>query len=122
MQKFREPFLQILLDKLKDKTDFPTRNDVYIYIQQFFVSNKEYRRRDVDNMAKTMLDLLKNNMYYDDANVKTLLISKEINKQVTQNFAYIAIKKLSGEHNINVLKIAGIERAIMIYNRIKSIK
>ena len=73
-------------------------------------------------MAKTILDLLKGNVYYDDANVKILLISKEINRQVTQNFAYIAIKRLSGDHNVNVLKIAGIERAIMIYNRIKSIK
>ena len=61
LQKFREPFLETLLDKLKDKTDFPTQNDVYIYIQQFFVSNKEYRRRDVDNMANTILYLFKNN-------------------------------------------------------------
>ena len=49
---------------------------------QYFAIEKEYVRRDVDNMAKTILDVLKSRFYRDDSQVKTLLVGKKLEKRV----------------------------------------
>jgi len=113
---FDDEVSDILSRKQKDLGRFPTNNELFVFILQFFVSEQEYRKRDIDNMAKTILDSLKGKFYHDDKQVKTLLISKKIDKRrVPQDFAYIAIKELKTGEDLEILKVAGIHRAITFY-------
>ncbi len=75
---FKQNFLQRVEEVLKDTNQFPTSNEVFVFIIQYFVSGKEYRSRDIDNMAKTILDVLKGRLYKDDRQVKTLLVGKKM--------------------------------------------
>ncbi len=71
-------------------------------------------------MAKSILDILKERFYRDDSQVKTLLVGKKIEKRVPQNFAYIAIKKLSAIQDVDALKISGLERSVTMFQELKS--
>lgn len=119
-------FKQVVGDQLDSELvqneAFPTDGEVFVFIVQYFGSNKEYSRRDVDNMAKTILDLLRNRFYRDDSQVKTLLVGKKIETRVPQNFAYIAIKKLSATQDVDALKISGLERSVTMFQELKSKK
>ena len=117
---FKQNFLKRLEEDLKDKHQFPTSNEVFVFIVQYFVSETEYRSRDIDNMAKTILDVLKERFYRDDGQVKTLLIGKKIEGRVPRNFAYVAIKELKGGRDVDALKISGLERSITLYQELKS--
>ncbi|MDP1710258.1 MAG: RusA family crossover junction endodeoxyribonuclease [bacterium] len=99
---------------------FPSNNEFFIFIVQYFVVEKEYHTRDIDNMAKTILDLLKGKFYQDDGQVKSLLVVKKIEKRVSKNFIYFAIKELKDDRDIDVLKIAGLERSVTLFNELKS--
>ena len=99
---------------------FPTHGEVFVFIVQYFVSEKEYRRRDVDNMAKTILDVLNGRFYRDDSQVKTLLVGKKIEKRVPQDFAYVAIKRLTISQDVDALKISGLERSVTMFQELKS--
>jgi len=108
--------------KLTSSEHFPTDGEVFVFIVQYFASDKEYGRRDVDNMAKTILDVLKNRFYNDDSQVKTLLVGKKLEKRVPQDFAYIAIKRLSSSQDVDALKISGLERSVTMFQELKSRK
>ena len=101
---------------------FPTDGEIFVFIAQYFVAEKEYLRRDVDNMAKTILDLLRGRFYHDDSQVKTLLVGKKIEKRVPQNFAYIAVKKLNATQDVDALKISGLERSVTMFQELKKRK
>lgn len=116
---FKRNFLQRVEEVLKDTDHFPTGNEVFVFIVQYFVSEKEYRSRDIDNMAKTILDVLKKRFYQDDGQVKTLLIGKKMEGRVPRKFAYIAIKELKGGRDVDALKISGLERSVTLYNELK---
>ena len=117
---FKHNFLQRVAVTLKGKSQFPTNNEVFIFIIQYFDSQREYRSRDIDNMAKTILDTLKGKLYQDDGQVKTLLIGKKMEKRVPRNFAYIAIKELKDGRDVDALKISGSERSITLFQELKS--
>lgn len=116
---FKQNFLKRLEEDLKDKHQFPTSNEVFIFVVQYFVSETEYKSRDIDNIAKTVLDILKGKFYKDDGQVKTLLICKKIEHRVPQNFAYIAIKELIGGRDVDALKTSGIERSVTLFQELK---
>lgn len=100
---------------------FPTANQVYVGIIQFYTSYKNnYNKRDVDNMAKTMLDTLKeNNFYSDDSQVRTLLVSKIVDrKRVQQDIGFVYIKILNDGEDIKFAEDI-ILRAVEMYGDIK---
>jgi hypothetical protein len=104
--------------RLKDAPQFPSTKELFVFIIQYFVGEKEYARRDIDNMAKTVLDVLKGRFYNDDSQVKVLLVGKKkIDNRVTQNFAYIAIKELSEGRETDAMKVSGVERAITLFQQ-----
>jgi len=115
---FRD-ILGVELDRqLKDASQFPSSRELFVFIVQYFVAEKEYARRDIDNMAKTVLDVLKGRFYHDDSQVKVLLVGKkEVDNRVTQNFAYIAIKELSAGKEMEAMKVAGVERAVTLFQQ-----
>lgn len=105
--------------EIKDQKIFPSEKEIFVFIIQYFVSNKDYIRRDIDNMAKTILDTINGLIYKDDGQVKTLLVGKKIEKRIPQNFAYIAIKILEKDKDVDALKISGLERSITMFNELK---
>jgi Holliday junction resolvase RusA-like endonuclease len=117
---FKASFAETLDTELKGNNLFPTNNEVFIFIIQYFAAKKEYARRDIDNIAKTILDVLGGRLYRDDSQVKTLLVGKKMEKRVPQNFAYIAIKKLSETRDVDALKISGIERSVIMFQELKN--
>jgi Holliday junction resolvase RusA-like endonuclease len=117
---FKVEFGEHLNTKLADNENFPTDGEVFIFIMQYFIGEKEYTRRDIDNMAKTVLDVLKGRFYNDDSQVKTLLVGKKMDQRIAQNFAYVAIKKLGKDRDADALKIAGIERAVTLFQELKN--
>ena len=106
--------------RLQASEQFPSDGEIFVFIIQYFSVESEYTRRDIDNMAKTILDVLKGRFYRDDSQVKTLLIGKKIEKRVPQNFAYVAIKKLSTTQDVDALKISGLERSVTMFQELKS--
>ncbi|MFA6341120.1 MAG: RusA family crossover junction endodeoxyribonuclease [Candidatus Paceibacterota bacterium] len=94
---------------------FPSKNEIVVFIMQFFLSKKDYESRDVDNMGKTVLDCLKGKLYIDDVQVRTLLISKKMYSRVPSNFVFVAVKELHGETDIDVVKDKLMEQAIILY-------
>ncbi len=110
-------FYKVVKKALEDvnKSDvFPTKDLVFIFILQFFASSKEYDKRDVDNMCKTMLAALKNKLYLDDVQVKTLLISKQIDSRIPADFVYTGIKIVKSKDDTGMVK-TGKSNAIQLY-------
>ncbi|MBI4235143.1 RusA family crossover junction endodeoxyribonuclease [Candidatus Peregrinibacteria bacterium] len=68
---FKNTLLGELKTFLNQNGDFPTQDPVFVYIQQYFNSKKEYDRRDIDNLSKTILDILKLHIFEDDSQVQT---------------------------------------------------
>lgn len=95
---------------------FPSDNMFFVFIIQYFISEKDFRARDLDNMAKTLLDMLKGKFYKDDGQVKTLLVGKKIEKRVPKNFMYFALKEMKDDRDIDALKISGLERSVTLFN------
>lgn len=120
LELFRKKVSDTLKEDSKKLEQFPTKQEIFIFILQYFSSQKEYSSRDIDNMCKTILDLLRDLFYFDDSQVKTLIASKKIDERVPQNFAYIAIKELKNEKDTEILKIAGIERSVILYQELRS--
>lgn len=108
--------------QLKGNEQFPSDGEVFVFILQYFSSETEYIRRDVDNMAKTILDILKTRFYRDDSQVRTLLVGKKIEQRVPQNFAYAAVKKLNKAQDVDALKISGLERSVTMFQELRSKK
>ena len=108
--------------RLAGSEQFPSDGEVFVFIVQYFASENEYRRRDVDNMAKTILDILKSRFYRDDSQVKTLLVGKKLEKRVPQNFAYVAVKRLGASQDVDALKISGLERSVTMFQELKNKK
>jgi len=105
---------------LKGISQFPTKSEVFVFIIQYFAGEKEYLKRDVDNMAKTILDVLKDRLYFDDSQVKTLLAGKKMEKRVSQDFAYIAVKEIKDGREVDAMTISGMERSITLFQELKS--
>ena len=120
LTQFKKTLGQVLDEQLKSNEKFPSDREVFVFIIQYFASKKEYARRDIDNMAKTILDVLKGRFYHDDSQVKTLLVGKKMDQRILQNFAYAAIQKLSSDRDADALKISGIERAVTLFQELKS--
>lgn len=119
---FRNTVVANLDTQLKSDERFPSDGEVFVFIVQYFAGEREYGRRDVDNMAKTILDILKKRFYNDDSQVKTLLVGKKLEKRVPQNFAYVAIKRLGSSQDVDALKISGLERSVTMFQELKSKK
>ena len=119
---FKSTLGSTLDSQLANNQQFPTDGEVFVFIMQYFAIEKEYVRRDVDNMAKTILDVLKSRFYLDDSQVKTLLVGKKLEKRVPQDFAYVAVKHLSSAQDVDALKISGLERSVTMFQELKSKK
>ena len=120
LTQFKKTLGQVLDERLRNDERFPSDREIFVFIIQYFASEKEYTRLDIDNMAKTILDVLKGRFYRDDSQVKTLLVGKKMERRVPQNFAYAAIQKLSSSRDADALKISGIERSVILFQELKS--
>lgn len=122
LTRFKENLKNKITSSIKDQDLFPSNNEIFVFIIQYFIGRADYAKRDIDNMAKTVLDALKELIYTDDGQVKTLLVGKKIERRIPQNFAYIAVKVLGKEQDVDALKISGLERSITMFNELKKQK
>lgn len=120
LKKFKDVLGSQIDKEVSQYKQFPSIHEFFLFVVQYFAVEKDYRHRDIDNMAKTVLDVLKGRFYKDDSQVKTLLIGKKIEGRVPQDFAYFALKELKDGRDLDVLKVAGLERSITLYNDLKS--
>lgn len=93
---------------------FPTKQPVLLVILQFFAEQKEYEKRDIDNMCKTMLAALKNILYEDDSQVKTIVVSKQLDKRIPANFVYVGTKIVSTSDDTGMVN-ASKRDALLLY-------
>lgn len=101
---------------------FPTSKSVFVVIIQFFTSTKNsYKKRDVDNMAKTVLDILEQNRFYmNDSQVRTLLVSKRVDlTNVPQDLGYVYIKELNDGEDVNAIR-PFLNEAMKLYTELKT--
>ena len=112
---FRALVEKTITPEIMNLVVFPSKKEVVIFILQFFLTKKEYESRDVDNLSKTVLDCLKGKLYIDDAQVRTLIVSKKIYSRVPKDFVFIAVKELHGDTDIDVVKDKLIEQAVTLY-------
>ncbi|MDP3646234.1 MAG: RusA family crossover junction endodeoxyribonuclease, partial [bacterium] len=112
---FKAVVEKTITPKIMGLAIFPSKKEVAVFILQFFSSRKEYETRDVDNMSKTVLDCLKGKLYIDDAQVRTLLISKKVSPRVPRNFVLVGVRELHGETDIEIVKSMLMEQAITLY-------
>lgn len=112
---FRKLVKQALTD-VNQSNIFPTKQLVFLLILQFFSDQKEYDSRDVDNMCKMLLDILKGKLFTSDSQVKTLLVSKQIDSRVPVNFFYVGMKMVNISEDTGMIKVSKKE-AIQLYQR-----
>ena len=117
---FKQSTGSMLDEELKGYDQFPSDGEIFIFIVQYFASEKEYQRRDIDNISKTILDVLKGHFYHDDSQVKTLLVGKKQNAKISQDFAYVAIKELKSDKDVDALQISGVERSVTLFQELRS--
>lgn len=107
--------------RLRESSQFPSRGEIFVFIVQYLAGEALFQNRDVDNLAKTMLDLLNGIIYRNDSQVRVLLVvKKRTDNRVTQNFAYVAVKELADGGDMEIVKSAGIERAVTRFQELKS--
>lgn len=104
---------------IKDSKTFPLKGNVLVFIVQYFVSEKSFYSQDVDNMARTILNILKSSgILSDDGQVKTLVFNKRIiDNRIKTKFAYIGIKKLNTREP-KISKVYESERALNVYQQV----
>lgn len=115
LKKFKVSFEERINKTIANQTKFPTDKNVFVFIIQFFNSKQHYDTKDVDNMARTILNCLKGKFYEDDGQVKIFLMIKIMEKRVPKNFAFVGVKELTDGHLHSLIKIAGLESAIVYY-------
>lgn len=120
VKKFKNTLTNLIKSELNNNTSYPTAKEVFIFIVQYFAVKNEYGSRDIDNMAKTVLDTFKGTIYKDDHQVKTLLVTKMMDHRVPQNFTYISVKLLGSTQEVEATKISGLERSVTLFNEQKT--
>lgn len=107
------------LSGLKIPDVFPTENEIFVVVVQFFIGEKEYKNHDIDNICRTVLNNL-NKFVASDRQVKTLLGCKKIKeRRVKENFAYILISALKKDGEAEVMRSKYMENAIQFYESVK---
>ena len=113
VQKFirkYKPYIDIAVKKLTHNK-FPTKEEVFVLVIQFFNAQSQYNSRDIDNIAKTLLDVLKGKIYYNDSQVKILVAVKLIEQRVPDNFAFVGVRALDDWSETTFIKSVGVEAA-----------
>ena len=112
---FRSLVKKTITPEIMSLPIFPSKKEIVVFVIQFFMREKDYGTRDVDNMSKTVMDCLKGKLYIDDVQVRTLLVSKKVSPKVPSNFVFIGIRELHGETDIDVVKSMLMQQAITLY-------
>ncbi len=122
-KEFQEFLADMARDRIKDlnlEEIYPTDEPIYIYIVQHFVSEKKYKSRDLDNIARTILNSFGGVVYKSDVQVKTLLVAKRLkDKKIKDNFLYIVVEKQKIGTDVSVVRWAGIQSAYEHYIKLK---
>ncbi len=83
-----------LKKELAGVISFPTDKEILISIIHGVHSKEEYKRHDLDNRSKTILDALKEVVYIDDSQVSVLWSCKQFLEKEQESYFRLAIKLL----------------------------
>lgn len=114
-QKYLLEFGITIDRKLKTENRLPASGSVYIFIGQLLKSEAIFRTCDVDNMLKSVLDVLKGKCYADDGQVSSLLIAKELESHHQDDFYFIGVKYLGKSSDPGNLNKEGLFEAKQLY-------
>lgn len=92
--EFENTLKNRLKKELANESLFPTKDYVFLSITYGLNSISEYKRLDLDNRAKTILDALKGVIYEDDMQVKVLLTDKIFLENQQENYYTFSVKIL----------------------------
>lgn len=92
---FKEYLQSIAKEKFNDDNIIKMPNDVQVHLS-ISVREERYHEVDVDNLAKTVLDCLKNIAFDDDCQVSSLIVQKHVHPMKTSGIM-IAITKITEE-------------------------
>lgn len=92
VKEFEESLKKELRGLLKDIDIFPTKESVVMTITHGLNSEKEYKKLDLDNRAKTICDALKDAIYQDDNQVNVLLCNKIFLKNTSESYFRFTVK------------------------------
>ncbi|MCX6765764.1 MAG: RusA family crossover junction endodeoxyribonuclease [Candidatus Moranbacteria bacterium] len=95
--KFENELKEDLKKELKNVNIFPTDKNVLVSIVHGINSGTEYKKCDLDNRAKCILDALKGVVYFDDSQVKMLWTHKAFIINSQESFFRISVKILDEE-------------------------
>jgi len=120
-------FKEILQDKIREmikkqglEDQFPTQRPVCLLILQFFIVEKEYAQKDVDNIARSVLNAFEGVIYENDGQVKTLISEKKVNdKLVNENFLYVGVKFQKKESFSRFTKDVATGQAYRLFQKVK---
>jgi len=90
---FKKYLQSIAKEYFKDKNIIKMPNDVQVHLS-ISVTEERYHAVDVDNLAKTVLDCLKNIAFDDDCQVSSLIVDKHIHPMKVSGLL-IAITKIT---------------------------
>ena len=93
--RFENSLKDSLKKNLGENKIFPTAKDVFVSIVHGLNSEAEYKKCDLDNRAKCILDALKTVIYQDDAQVKILWTEKIFLKNEQTSYYRIGVKILT---------------------------
>jgi Holliday junction resolvase RusA-like endonuclease len=90
--------------ELEGVSMFPTKDYVFLSIIYGLNSSNEYKKLDLDNRAKTILDALKGVVYEDDMQVKVLLTDKIFLEDEPESYYQFSVKILDKRSEILLYK------------------
>ena len=102
--KFENILKQDIKNELKDVDQFPTDKEIFIILSYGLHSSHEYKKHDLDNRAKTILDALKGPVYSDDSQVKILFTYKELLDNSQESYYRFSIKILNKTISNKIIK------------------
>jgi len=92
--EFENELKEKIKKELTGVSIFPTKEYVFLSITYGLNSSSEYKKLDLDNRAKTILDALKGVVYEDDMQVKVLLTDKLFLEHTSESYYKFSVKIL----------------------------
>ena len=92
--QFENGLKEKMKEELKGVSIFPTSKYIFLSITYGLNSSNEYKKLDLDNRAKTILDALKGAVYEDDMQVKVLLTDKIFLENKPESYYQFSVKIL----------------------------
>lgn len=115
--RFKNEFNIKAQEDIEKKKFIPRDKYVYIFVAQLLKSEREFHGCDIDNMVKSVVDILIGKCYEDDGKVTSLWISKDYQAEYKDDFYFIGIRYLGEDRDPGNLNREGLHEAKQLYKK-----